>query len=126
MFRNLITAICLAGTAASADALLPRLENAQVAIDSRMLALGGTDPNAARWGAQRRAQSACALKELEHLRGRKTAERYVREVEKAVYQSKSLQNNWEFGGLAARIHRDSGIRMQRDLVPITRKCGTGL
>jgi hypothetical protein len=109
-----------------ADELLPRLEAAQGAIDARMLTVMGADPAGARWNPARRAASACALRELEHRRGRKTAETYVRAVEKAVSEAARLGSAGEFGGLAARIHRDAGIRLNRDLVPITRTCGMGL
>lgn len=127
MLKTLLTAagLLVAGSA-SADDLLPRLEAAQVAIDGRMLALGGTDPARARWSADRRASSACALRELETRRGRKVAETYVSAVEKAVPEAARLRTVGEFGGLAARIHGDAGIRLQRDLIPITQTCGIGL
>jgi hypothetical protein len=122
----LIAAGLFAAGAAFADDLLPRLEAAQVAVDGRMLALSGTDPARAGWSPDRRAASACALRELERRRGRKTAETYVRAVEKAVGEAARLRSAGEFGGLAARIHRDAGIKLQRDLVPITQTCGIGL
>lgn len=127
MMKMLLAAACLcAASAASADDLLPRLESAQVAIDGRMLALSGADPARAGWTRNRRAASACALTELERLRGRKTAEAYVQTVEKAVSEAARLHSVGEFGGLAARIHRDAGISLHGDLVPITQACGIGL
>jgi hypothetical protein len=128
MFRPVLcaAALCVAALPLGADELLPRLEAAQGAIDARMLTVMGADPAGARWNPARRAASACALRELEHRRGRKTAETYVRAVEKAVSEAARLGSAGEFGGLAARIHRDAGIRLNRDLVPITRTCGMGL
>lgn len=123
------TAALLVGlfaTSASAQDLLPRYEAAQVALDGRMLSVMGSDPTKARWSPERRGKSACALAELERLRGRPVAEAYVREVEYAIGEAHRLTHAADFGGLAARIHRNAGIRFQRDLVPITRKCGIGL
>jgi len=97
-----------------------------VALDGHMLALMGNDPAKARWTAARRGQSACALAELERRRGRAVAEVYVREVEKGAVRARKLTRPGDFGGLAARIHSAAGVRLQRDLVPITRKCGIGL
>lgn len=125
--KSLVTAAGLiAASAACADDLMSRLETAQVAIDGRMFVLMGADPALALWSPDRRAASTCALRELEARRGRKTAETYVRNVEKAVAKAAGLRSAGEFGGLAARIHSASGLRMNRDLVPITQTCGIGL
>ena len=113
-------------TSASAQDLLPRYEAAQVALDGRMLSVMGSDPAKARWSPERRGKSACALAELERLRGRPVTEAYVREVEYAIGEAHRQTRAADFGGSAARIHRNAGIRFQRDLVPITRKCGIGL
>jgi predicted trehalose synthase len=126
MLKPFAVVVACLGTPLCADDLLPRLEAAQEEVDARMLRLMDANPARARWTEERRAKSGCALTELERLRGRATVERYVMEVEKAVDEAATLKRPSEFGGLAARIHGDTGLSLQSDLIPITRKCGVGL
>ncbi|APE43907.1 hypothetical protein BOO69_11180 [Sulfitobacter alexandrii] len=121
-----VAVVCLATQPLRADDLLPRLEAAQGAIDARMLTVMGADPAGARWSAARRAASGCALRELERMKGRAAAETYVRAVENGAAKAARLRAAADFGGLAARIHAAAGLRLQRDIVPITRACGVGL
>ncbi len=126
MLRMLAVLASLTATQAMAQDLLPRLEAAQVALDGQMLVLMGDDPAKVRWTPKRRAQSACALAELERRRGRRTAEIYVREVERAAVDARKVTHVGDIGGLLARIHGAADLRLQRDLFPITRQCGIGL
>ncbi|QFT59548.1 hypothetical protein FIU94_12005 [Sulfitobacter sp. THAF37] len=128
MFRPVLCAValCVAALPLRADDLLPRLEAAQSAIDARMLTVMGADPAGARWSPTRRAASACALRELERVKGRAAAQTYVRAVENGAVEAARLRRAPDFGGLAARIHSAAGLRLQQDIVPITRACGIGL
>ncbi len=126
--KNHLLAVFLVSlsTPALADDLFSRMEAAQTTIDMEIYARAGNNPRAARWSEARRAQSQCALAELTNLRGRRTAEKYVTALEGAALRAPSIKQDAQFGGLSAQVHTEAGIKLRRDLVPITRKCGIGL
>ncbi len=118
-------AVSLIGTVVGADALYDRYAAAHQAINRQMFVVFGSDPAQGNWTAQDHQRGRCALAELEALRGRKTAEKYVSALEWGVGQSKGFTRAGEFGALASQMHRKGGVKLERDAVPITRKCGVG-
>lgn len=124
--RFIILAFLLSASPVFADDLLPRYEVAQEKFDRAMLGALGGSVAAAEWTAARRAKSACALGQLEARRGRKTAEKYVKALEKAAARAGRVKSAKGFTDLIAKVHKKSGLKMKRDLVPITQTCKIGL
>lgn len=117
-------------TTAAADPLHKEYEIAAVMLETEIFRAGGhaaaDAANYARWDAQRRADSLCALQELEALRGRPAAERYVREYAKAASDARSAGTSSDIIRLVARAHARAKLDLNTVLLPITRKCGVGL
>lgn len=109
-----------------ADDLLMRFEIAQERFDRAMLGALGGSVAAAEWTDLRREKSGCALRALEESRGRKVAEKYVKELEKAAASAEKAKSPAKFTDLMAKVHKKAGLKMQRDLVPITNRCKIGL
>lgn len=125
---RLTCVLCLltaAPVAVGASDLFPRYEAALSAYEARMLQIFGSDPSAAVWSPQRRAQSACALSEVEARKGRAGAERLVAEWERAAQEARSAATAGDMARLNAQVHSRAKLSLQRDLVPITRTCGIG-
>lgn len=118
----------LAGTA-QADTLLQQHEAVSVAIETELFRTSGQSPQdaarSAAWDAQRRTDSTCALQELESLRGRNTAEKYVDEMASAAQKARSAQTAGEVMGYIGSAHGRSKLDLDL-LMKITTKCGLGL
>ncbi len=130
MFRS-ATAFLLAFTAtASADALQQQYEAASVMLETEIFRAGGQSRDVAAqyatWDAQRRADSLCALAELERLRGRPAAERYVREYAAAAEKARSAATPGDIMGYVGSAHARAKLDLHSIIIPITEKCGIGL
>ena len=113
-----------------ADTLAQAYEAASVALETEIFrASGRTHADAARqaaWDNRRRAASLCALAELERLRGRAAAERYVTAYAAASRKAKHAATAGEIMGHISEAHRAARLDLRKTLVPITQRCGIGL
>ncbi len=114
------------GSPAQADGLLQQYEAASVALEKEIFRSAGHTPEAslayATWTPQRRADSGCALHELERMRGRRVAEQYVQEYAQAARRAPGSNS---IMGLIAQVHGRVGIGSDL-LIFIAQKCGIGL
>lgn len=129
MLKRAIAFIFCLATAVQADALLQQYEAASVTMETEIFRVGGHSAAAASkyatWDAQRRADSTCALREFESLRGRKAAEKYVSEYAAAAQRARGAQTAGEIMGYIGSAHGRAKVDT-KTAMRIAQKCGIGL